>query len=154
MKKSKTFMFESQDRPTSFELLHQRLRPTNRKQIIPLVRDCEKCFGLNEKAKLWRERSCMGELITSTQLNVLPDPSRLCCLQKSSSHSSNHTSSTHFQSKSPAQVHIQPPRLQCMTHTHVCGTMNERSRKAKDFWQHSEPRTWEPRTRTLQGILR
>lgn len=85
MKKSKTFMFESQVELTSFKLLYQRLHPRNRKRIIPLIRDCKKCFCLNEKPKLWRERSCMDELITPTHLNVLRDPSQLCCLQKSSS---------------------------------------------------------------------
>lgn len=87
MKKSKTFMFESQVELTSFKLLCQRLHPRNRKQMIPLIRECEKCFCLNEKLKLWRERSCMEELITPTQLNVRRDPSQLCSPQKSSSQS-------------------------------------------------------------------
>lgn len=38
MKKSKTFMFESQDQLTSFELVHQRLRPRN-KQFISLIHE-------------------------------------------------------------------------------------------------------------------
>lgn len=109
-KKSKTFMFGSQDQLTSFKLLYQRLHPRNRKQIIPLIRGCEKRFRLNENPKLWRERSCMDERMPSAQLNVLPDPSQLCCLQKSSSQS--YTSSTPFQSKTPAQFHIQHPRFQ------------------------------------------
>lgn len=134
-------MLESQDQPTSFTLiLETGSRRFHESVIVRSVLVWMRKQSCGENGPAWTSWSPPLSWMGSQILHG-------SAASRSQVPNHNITLPPHT-----FKVKARPPRRQCIKHTQVCGTMNERSRKPKESWQHSGPRTWEPRSRTLLGF--